>query len=117
MGYKNIAGRFFGLVRKYACDRLADGQNYDTHTALAQLRRAVKAISSARPCCCTDLDGGCDQHCRRPSEVYDTHLRTKLTALETMQFQGYDKLGISSPHLGGVWDNERPSLMVRWKAL
>jgi len=28
----------------------------------------------------TDLDGGCDQHCRRPSEVYDTHRRTKSTA-------------------------------------
>jgi len=26
MWYKNIAGRFFGLVRKHACD----GQNYDS---------------------------------------------------------------------------------------
>ena len=32
----------------------------------------------------TDLDGGCDQHCRRPSEVYYTHRRTKLTAPETI---------------------------------
>jgi len=32
----------------------------------------------------TDVDGGCDQHCRRPSEVYDTHQRTKLTAPETI---------------------------------
>jgi len=35
----------------------------------------------------TDLDGGCNQHCRRPSEnseVYDTHRRTKLTAPETI---------------------------------
>ena len=31
-----------------------------------------------------DLDGECDQHCRRPSDVYDTHRRTKLTAPETI---------------------------------
>ena len=30
MWYKNIAGRFFGLVRKHACDRRTDGQNYDS---------------------------------------------------------------------------------------
>jgi len=31
-----------------------------------------------------DADDGCDQHCRRPSEVYDTHRQTKLTAPETI---------------------------------
>jgi len=30
MWYKNIAGTFFGLVTKYACDRQTDGQNYDS---------------------------------------------------------------------------------------
>ena len=38
MWYKNIAGRFFGLVAKHACDRQTDGrtdgqtdrQNYDS---------------------------------------------------------------------------------------
>jgi len=30
MWYKNMAGRFFGLVTKYACDRRTDGQNYDS---------------------------------------------------------------------------------------
>jgi len=34
MWYKNIAGRFSGLVRKHACDRRTDGQtdgqNYDS---------------------------------------------------------------------------------------
>jgi len=30
MWYKNIAGRFFGLVRKHVCDRRTDGQNYDS---------------------------------------------------------------------------------------
>ena len=34
MWYKNIAGRFFGLVTKHACERRTDGrtnrQNYDS---------------------------------------------------------------------------------------
>jgi len=30
MRYKNIAGRFFGLVTKHACDTRTDGQNYDS---------------------------------------------------------------------------------------
>ena len=30
MWYTNIAGRFFGLVTKHACDRQTDGQNYDS---------------------------------------------------------------------------------------
>ena len=34
MWYKNIAGRFFGLITKHACDRHSDGrtdgQNYDS---------------------------------------------------------------------------------------
>jgi len=29
MQCKNIAGRFFGLVTKHACDRRTDEQNYD----------------------------------------------------------------------------------------
>jgi len=29
MWYKNIAGRFFGLATKHACDRRTDRQNYD----------------------------------------------------------------------------------------
>jgi len=32
---KNIAGGFFGLVTKHACDGQTDGQNYDSETALA----------------------------------------------------------------------------------
>jgi len=30
MQCKNIAGRFFGLVTKHACDRRTDRQNYDS---------------------------------------------------------------------------------------
>jgi len=30
MWYKNIAGWFFGLVTKHACDGQTDGQNYDS---------------------------------------------------------------------------------------
>jgi len=43
--YKNIAGRFFALVTKHACDRRTD--RITTHKiALAQLRRAVKGVRS-----------------------------------------------------------------------
>jgi len=40
MWYKNIAGRFFGLVTKHACDRRMDGQNYDfqDHASIAASR-------------------------------------------------------------------------------
>ena len=44
-----------------------------------------QTISSTRQLLDTDLDGACDQHCRRPSDVYDTHQRTKLTAPETIE--------------------------------
>jgi len=30
MWYKNVAGRFFGLVAMHACDGQTDGQNYDS---------------------------------------------------------------------------------------
>jgi len=30
MWYKNVAGRFFGLTKKHACDRRTDRQNYDS---------------------------------------------------------------------------------------
>ena len=41
MWYKNIAGRFFGLVTKHACDRQTD-RITTPKTTLAQMRRAVK---------------------------------------------------------------------------
>ena len=50
MRYKNIAGRFFGLVINHACDRQTDRQtdrqNYDSRDrAIALRRRAVKRLS------------------------------------------------------------------------
>jgi len=33
----------------------------------------------------TDRNGGCDQHCRQLSEVYDTHRRTKLTGWQRLR--------------------------------
>jgi len=47
MRYKNIAGRFFGLVTKHACDRQTDGrtENYDCQDRASILRRAVKTKS------------------------------------------------------------------------
>jgi len=44
MWYKNIAGRFFGLVTKHACDRRTDGQNYDSQD------RANIAASPGKNC-------------------------------------------------------------------
>ena len=45
-------------------------------------------VSSTRPIAATYIfqrsRGGCDQYCRRPSDVYTTDRRTKLTALETI---------------------------------
>jgi len=53
MWYKNIAGRFFGLVTKHACDDgRTGGQNYESQDrANIWLRRAAKPISSTRPRC------------------------------------------------------------------
>jgi len=52
--YKNVAGRFFGLVTKHACDRQTDrrtdGQTdriTTPKTALAQLRGAVKPAQNS----------------------------------------------------------------------
>jgi len=47
MRYKNIAGRFFGLVTKHVCDGRTDGrtdgQNYDSQDR-ASIARAVKTL-------------------------------------------------------------------------
>jgi len=44
MRYKNITGRFFGLVTKHACNRQTDGQNYDSQD------RASIAASRGKNC-------------------------------------------------------------------
>jgi len=46
MSYKNIAGTFFGLVTKHACDGQTD-RTTTSKTALAWLRRAVKKIDKS----------------------------------------------------------------------
>ena len=43
MWYKNIAGRFFGLVTKHACNGRTDRQNYDSQDR-ASIARAVKMV-------------------------------------------------------------------------
>jgi len=45
MWYKNIAGRFFGLVIKHVCDGRMDGQNYDSQDH-ASIARAVKTSAA-----------------------------------------------------------------------
>jgi len=51
MWYKNIAGRFCGLVTKHACDRQTDGQNYDSQD------RASIAASRGKNACRELLQG------------------------------------------------------------
>ena len=46
--YKNIAGRFFGLVTKHACDGQTDGQNYDSQDG-ASIAGAVKSKFVGKP--------------------------------------------------------------------
>jgi len=50
MWYKNIAGRFFGLVTKHACvrrtDGRTDGQNYDS-----QDRASIAALRGKKTAC------------------------------------------------------------------
>jgi len=49
MWYKNIAGRFFGLATKQACDGQTDGIAVaSTALAMRALRRAVKRVTSER---------------------------------------------------------------------
>ena len=52
MWYKNIAGRFFGLVTKHSCDRQTDGHNYDSQD------RASIAVSRGKKTkmTCTGLE-------------------------------------------------------------
>jgi len=55
MWYKNVAGRFFGLVTKHACDGRTDGQNYDSQDR-ASIAREVKTESEAREATVTGND-------------------------------------------------------------
>ena len=64
----------------------------DSHSVSAAADRPAsygnQIISSTRPIAATYIcrrsPGGCDQYYRRPSDVYSTDRRTKLTALETI---------------------------------
>jgi len=51
MWYKNIAGRLFGLVKKHACNRRTDGQNYDSQDRASIAASRGKPISSTQPRC------------------------------------------------------------------
>jgi len=57
MWYKNIAGRFFGLVTKYACDRPTDRRTELRlpRRASIELRRAVTTIHSMLPVRCLSV--------------------------------------------------------------
>ena len=79
-------------------------------------------ISSTRPIAATYIcrrsRGGCDQYCRRPSDVYDTDRRTKLTALETISrwLTQKAKKSLFEPFFRTLRGNVRTPSMARWKA-
>ena len=63
--------------------------------------------------------GGCEQHCRRQSDVYDTRRRTKLTAPETISrglLLKKCKKSLFEPPIRGLRGNVRISSISRWKA-
>jgi len=45
MWYKNIAGRFFVLVTKHACERRTDGQNYDSQDRASMASRGENSFA------------------------------------------------------------------------
>jgi len=47
MRYKNIDGRFFGLVTKHACDRRMDRQNYNSQDRASIASRGKNASLQA----------------------------------------------------------------------
>ena len=54
MQYKNIAGRFFGLVTKHACEGQTDRQNYDSQdrAGIAASRgKKEMLVKSLLKCC------------------------------------------------------------------
>jgi len=59
MRYKNIAGRFFGLVTKHACDRQTDGQtdgqNYDSQDRASIASRGKNCRRSFPVSSCLNL--------------------------------------------------------------
>ena len=61
----------------------------------------------------------CDKHCGRPSDVYDTDRRTKLTALETISrwlLFKKTKKSLFDPPFRTLRGNVRTPSMARWKA-
>jgi len=63
MWYKNIAGRFFGLVTNHACDRQTDGQNYDSQdrASIAASRGKNESKHSESHLFCTPEGVVCDE--------------------------------------------------------
>ena len=74
---KNIAGRFFGLVTKHACDRQTDRQNYDSQDRASIVSRGKNDY------CKTKFDN-CRKHHAKiphclPSASYVTNEKVQTT--------------------------------------
>jgi len=71
MWYKNVAGRFFGLVTKNACDGQTDGQNYDSQDR-ASIARAVKMVKVT--CVVPEICSRTDKHTHTHTHILITIL-------------------------------------------
>jgi len=77
MWYKNIAGRFFGLVTKHACDRRTDRQNYDSQDRASIASRGNNHAKQKYKCavyCSGDLSTSATEFLhnhRNQSDFYD----------------------------------------------
>jgi len=73
MRYKNIAGRFLGLVTKHACDRQTDGQTTDGQNYDSQDRASIAASRGKK-------------HREKP-----TYIRNKSSAVAEMGDRGHNR--------------------------
>jgi len=112
-------------------DRRTDGQNYDSqefsrHCDMTQFTLTHHMVN--KPSLLLGLvpeyrsrrrRRWCDKHCGRPSDVYDTHRRTKLIALETISrwlLLKKRKKSLFEPPFRALRDNIRTPSMAHWKA-
>ena len=76
-------------------------------------------ISSTRPSCWIQISTVmCEQHCGRPSDVYSSTRRMKLTALETISrwlLLKNEKIALWA-YLSGLRRNVRTPSIARWNA-
>jgi len=110
MWYKNIAGRFFRLVTKHACDRgtdgRTDGQNSDCQDRASLAASRGKTISSTRPRCWIQISTVDLINIAADRQKFMTLIRKKVdSAWDDQPFQGS---GCAHQNLHGLCDLSTP---------